>query len=82
MACEDINQRLQDAIAAKDRLMTGAQVVVIVDAFRSRVEYRPADVDKLTQYIALLQVQYQECLNANSSCPQRNVLTRPTRFIF
>ena len=84
MACEDIKQRLDDAIAAKHRLMTGAQVVVIVDAFRSRVEYRAADADKLTEYIQLTQAQYQACINANTNsvCPLPNVLTRPVRFIF
>lgn len=88
MACEDILQRLNDAIDARQRLMTGAQVVIIVDAFRSRVEYRPADSDKLAQYIGLLQTQYQACLNANNpqldafGRPIPNTLTKPTQFIF
>ena len=78
MACEDIKARLDNAIAARDRLATGSQVVVIVDAFRSRVEYRPVDIDKLTAYIQLVTAEYQACLNP---C-KRNVLTRPVQFRF
>lgn len=78
MACEDIKARLDAALAARDRLIAGEAVVVIVDAFRSRVEYRPADIQTLTTQIARLQVEYNACINPGKP----NVLTRPLRFVF
>lgn len=79
MACEDIKTRLDDAIAARQRLVTGSQVVVIVDAFRSRVEYKPVDLPDLTAEIQRLQAEYNVCLAA---CGRVTPLTRPLRFIF
>lgn len=79
MACEDLKKRLDDANAAYDRLVAGAQVVVIVDAFRSRVEYKPADLNLLTQQIVLLQVQYDKCLNPGRRAAP---VTTPIQFVF
>jgi hypothetical protein len=53
-------------------------VVVIVDAFRSRVEYKPSNLQELTQQIAVLQTQYDACINPGKVMP----LTRPIRFSF
>lgn len=78
MACEDIKARLDNAIAARDRLVNGEQVVIIVDAFRSRVEYKPSDLPHLTAQIGLLRVEYDKCINPG----KRHVLTRPVQFYF
>ncbi len=78
MACEEIKARLDAAIAARTRLVSGAQVVVIVDAFRSRVEYTPMKLADLTAEIQKLTAEYNNCNN-----PGRTVaLTRPVTFTF
>jgi len=79
--CSAIQTRLDEAIAARDRLMTGSQVVVIVDAFRTRVEYRAADIASLNAYIQQLQAELNSCLAAVSGTPVRP-LTKPINFIF
>ena len=78
MACEDIKARLDAALAAYDRLIRGEQVVIIVDAFRSRVEYKAADASELVAAIAVLRVTYDRCLNPLKT----PVLTTPMRFSF
>lgn len=81
MACEDILQQLNDAIAARQRLITGASVAVIVDAFRSRVEYKQSDLPSLTAEVQRLQAEYNSCIAcANHTRVQPS--TRPVRFIF
>jgi hypothetical protein len=76
--CADIKARLDAANRAYDRLVAGEQVVVIVDAFRSRVEYKPAELSQLTQQIAVLQAQYNACINPGKI----TALTRPVTFRF
>lgn len=76
--CAAIKARLDSAIAARDRLVAGAQVVVIVDGARSRVEYTPAQMPMLTVEIQRLTAEYQLCINPGKP----NVLTRPVQFIF
>lgn len=77
--CSAIQTRLNQAIAARDRLIAGSQVVVIVDAFRSRVEYKPADLSTLTAEIQKLQAEYNACVNPPGTV---TALTRPVQFIF
>jgi hypothetical protein len=79
MACEDILANLNAAKNALQALQTGAQVVVIVDAFRSRVEYTPAKKPELIAYVAYLQAQYNACMNPNGPVIP---ITRPIRFVF
>lgn len=76
--CAAIKTRLDNAIAARDRLIAGQQVVVIVDAFRSRVEYSPAQMPVLIAEIQRLTAEYQSCINPGTP----TVLTRPLQFIF
>ena len=78
MACEALKARLDNAIAAHDRLVNGESVFVIVDAFRSRVEYTKANLSDLKQAIARLQVEYDKCINPG----KRIFLTRPIHFRF
>jgi hypothetical protein len=78
LPCADIKARLDAANRAYDRLVAGEQVVVIVDAFRSRVEYKPAELSQLTQQIAVLQAQYDACINPGKV----TALTRPVTFRF
>lgn len=75
--CTAIKTRLDQLIAARDRLQTGKQIVVIVDAFRSRVEYKPADLNQLYVDIALAQAQYDACVNGTPVA-----LTKPFQFFF
>lgn len=75
--CAAIKTQIDNLTAARTRLLSGQQVVVVVDAFRSRVEYKPADVDKLYTEIAKLQAQYDACISGNPV-----VMTRPLQFIF
>jgi hypothetical protein len=77
--CTAIKNRLDSAITARDRLITGSQVVVISDAQRSRVEYRPADLSTLTAHIAQLQAEYNACVNPGQPV---QALTRPIKFVF
>lgn len=78
MACEELKTRLDNAIAAHDRLVNGESVFVIVDAFRSRVEYTKANLGDLKQAIARLQVEYEKCINPG----KRVFLTKPVQFVF
>ena len=78
MACEEIKARLDAANAAYDRLARGEQVVIIVDAFRSRVEYKPSNLSELFSAIQLMQVEYDRCINPT----QRPIATTPVRFSF
>lgn len=77
--CSAIKTRLDNAISARDRLITGQQIVVIVDAFRSRVEYSKSDLPNLTMEIQRLTAEYQACIGPPGT---PNVLTRPIQFIF
>jgi hypothetical protein len=77
--CSAIKARLDEAIDARARLVNGSQVVVIVDAFRSRVEYKPADLSTLTAEIQRLTAEYNACINPGQPVV---ALTRPLRFIF
>lgn len=83
--CSQIQTRLTNAISARDRLINGEAVVIVVDAFRSRIEYRPADLQKLTVEVARLQVEYAQCINPelDQFGRRRHVhLTRPVQFLF
>ena len=77
-SCAEIKTRLDAANRAYDRLVAGEQVVVIVDAQRSRVEYSPAKLSDLTQQIQVLQAQYDACVNPGKV----TALTRPVTFRF
>lgn len=76
--CSAIKARLDNAVAARDRLIAGQQIVVIVDAFRSRVEYSKSDLPTLTAEIQRLSAEYQSCISPGRAV----VLTRPIQFIF
>lgn len=75
--CTALKTRLDQLIAARDRLLTGKQLVVVVDANRSRVEYTPAKSDELYAEIAKLQAQYNACIGGTLT-----VLTRPLQYFF
>lgn len=77
--CSALQTRLNNAIAARDRLIGGAQVVTIVDQGRSRVEYKPADLNTLTAEIARLQAEYNACINPGGPVV---AVTRPLTFTF
>jgi hypothetical protein len=76
--CAAIKTRLDQAIAAYDRLQTGKSVLVVVDGFRSRIEYAKADQAQLYAYIQQLQVQYNQCVGGQPAL----VITRPLNFVF
>jgi 4-hydroxy-L-threonine phosphate dehydrogenase PdxA len=76
--CSAIKAQLDEANRAYDSISNGAQVVVIVDAFRSRVEYGRANMPELKVKIALLEAQYAACLAGKP----RAVMTRPIQFWF
>ena len=60
--CSSIKTLLDSANAAYARLLTGANIVTVVDSFRSRVEYTAANRQALFAYIQRLQVQYDHCM--------------------
>jgi len=76
--CSVIKAQLDEANRAYNEISNGAQVVVIVDAFRSRVEYGRANIPELKAKIALLQAQYVACLAGKPHA----VMTRPVQFFF
>jgi len=75
--CTALKTRLDQLISARDRLLTGRQIVVVVDANRSRVEYTPANSNSLYAEIAKLQAQYDACIGGVPT-----VLTRPFQYFF
>lgn len=76
--CAIIKAQLDEAKRAYDSISNGQQVVVIVDAFRSRVEYARANMGELKAKIGLLEAQYAACVAGNP----RAALTRPIQFWF
>lgn len=75
--CSAIKARLDDALAAYDRLLTGRSVRLVWDSDRSRIEYTQADRGDLYAYIARLQIQYNACVGAPVVA-----LTKPINFVF
>jgi hypothetical protein len=87
MNCQAIANWIQQLEQARISLMSGQQVVVLVDAFRSRVEYNKGDLARLTQEIALKRAQYTACVRGclrrpGDPRPDRVVMTRPLQFFF
>lgn len=59
--CSDIKSRLDNAIAARQRLIEGSAISVIMEG-GTRVEYRQADLSTLNASIAQLQAEYNVCV--------------------
>lgn len=75
--CAALKTRLDQLIAARDRLLTGKQIAVVVDANRSRVEYTPANSNSLYAEIAKVQAQYDACVGGTAVA-----LTKPFQYFF
>ena len=83
--CGNFLAALESAVAARAALLRGTQVVLVVDAFRSRISYHPSDLPKLTEEIGLLRAQYEACVKHGCDefgNPKRPVMTRPLTFFF
>jgi len=75
--CTQLKARLDQLTSARDKLLQGKQIVVVVDANRSRIEYKPADVNTLYAQIALAQAEYDACVNGTPKA-----ITKPFQFFF
>lgn len=74
--CAAIKARLDSALSAYDRLVTGGAIRVVQDSDGSRIEYTAANSARLYADIGLLQAQYDACTGKPA------VVTRPLTFIF
>lgn len=75
--CAAIKAKLDDALAAYDRLVSGQSVRVVWDSDRSRIEYTSANLPSLYAYIQRLTVEYAACLGKPAVA-----LTKPIQFVF
>lgn len=75
--CADIKAKLDAKQAVLDRLVSGTGIRAVQDTDGSRVEYSQGNVDLLKEQIALLQAQYQACVDGRGAA-----ITRPLNFIF
>lgn len=66
--CSAIKTQLDAKQALYDRLIQPG-VRVVQDADGSRIEYSLPNVNALREQVALLQAQYDRCLNSNASGP-------------
>lgn len=74
--CTALKDRLDALNAARDRILTGGAVRVIVDSDGSRVEYTATRLSDLLQEIIRAQAAYDACAGVTA------VLTRPLTFVF
>lgn len=76
--CSEIKSRLDNAIAARQRLIEGSAISVLMEG-GTRVEYRQADLGSLNASIAQLQAEYNVCISDGSRVTP---VTRPINFYF
>lgn len=76
--CSGIKSRLDNAIAARQRLIEGSAVTVIMES-GTRIEYRQADLGSLTAEIARLTAEYNVCIADGGRVTP---VARPLNFFF
>lgn len=75
--CAAIKTKLDAAIDAYDRLVSGRSVRVVWDSDRSRIEYTSANLPSLNAYIQRLTVEYAACIGQPIAAA-----TKPIQFVF
>ena len=61
MNCNDLAERLRDAKDAYYRILTGQNVIIVIDQNGERVEYQKANITALAEYIRKLELEYASC---------------------
>jgi len=74
--CEALRQRLARAEQAYEDLMIGKSIRVLVDQSGERVEFTPANANKLAAYIEQLRSQIAD------HCGGKKTVSGPLRFLF
>lgn len=75
--CTELKNRLDAANLAAASIRSGGGVRSVTDSDGSRIEYSTANLPSLLSYIALLQAQYDACVQGGGA-----VVTRPVQFFF
>lgn len=68
--CEQLAEKLANALAALDALHTGRQVAEVVDQNGERVKFNPSSAPRLILYIEQLQqtIEAKGCNGATGTC--------------
>nr|DAP77654.1 MAG TPA: Head to tail joining protein [Caudoviricetes sp.] len=61
MNCNDLADRLRDAKDAYYRILTGQNVIIVIDQNGERIEYQKANITALAEYIRKLELELASC---------------------